>query len=167
MMEFSQAIILAWGAGGWVCDAGFGNRHLSCAIPTVQYKHISCCNTNSGKGPLQVWGSPPLPPLRGGTADSPRPRPPRGAIRWECSTSSARETLSVSAPLTPRSSTTARLDTTFSSKVHLHHTIDIRGLCAATLVTRWSRSPQNRGEPTPRSPPCEPAPGGKPLRPTP
>jgi len=47
-----------------------------------------------------------------------------------------------------------RWATTFSSKVNLHNTINFRALCGANLVTRWSRSRQNRGGRNPRTPPC-------------
>jgi len=49
---------------------------------------------------------------------------------------------------------TARWATTLSSKVNLHHTINCRVICGPNLVTRWSRSPQNQAERTPRTPPC-------------
>ena len=43
---------------------------------------------------------------------------------------------------------------TFHQKNNLHDTINFRDLYGANLVTRWLRSPQNRGERTPCTPPC-------------
>ena len=47
-----------------------------------------------------------------------------------------------------------RWGTALPSKVNLRHRINSRALCAANLVTRCSRSPQNRGERNPPTPPC-------------
>ena len=47
-----------------------------------------------------------------------------------------------------------RWATPFSSKGNVHHTINFRVSCGANVVTRWSRSPQNRGEGNPRAPMC-------------
>ena len=41
---------------------------------------------------------------------------------------------------------TTRWTTTLSSKFNLHDAINFRAIRGANLVTRWSRSPQNRGE---------------------
>jgi len=57
-----------------------------------------------------------------------------------------------------------RWATTVSSRVNLHHTINFGALCGADLVTRWSRSPQNRGERKPRTPPWGPSPLGPQLK---
>jgi hypothetical protein len=40
-----------------------------------------------------------------------------------------------------------------SSQVDLPHAMNFRAIRGANFATRWSRSPQNRGERTPRSPP--------------
>jgi len=44
------------------------------------------------------------------------------------------------------------------------HIVNFRATCGENVVTRWSRSPHNRGERTPRTPPCGTSPHDPTIR---